>query len=79
MDKPVVLITGGLTGIGPASAVAFAKKGANVVVSGRRDEAGKALAEELRSFGTEAEFINADVRKEDDIRALVDQTVARLA
>ncbi|MDQ1488889.1 MAG: hypothetical protein QOJ23_1403, partial [Actinomycetota bacterium] len=39
---------------GRASAIAFAKKGANVVVSGRRDEAGKALAEELRSFGTEA-------------------------
>jgi NAD(P)-dependent dehydrogenase (short-subunit alcohol dehydrogenase family) len=77
MDKPVVLITGGLTGIGRASAIAFAKKGANVVVGGRRDEAGKALAEELRSFGTEAEFGNADVRKEDDVRALVDQTVAR--
>jgi NAD(P)-dependent dehydrogenase (short-subunit alcohol dehydrogenase family) len=32
---------------------------------------------ELRSFGSEAEFINADVRKEDDVRALVDRTVAR--
>src|SRR6266850_3104861 len=77
MDKPVVLITGGLTGIGRAAAVAFAKKGAKVVIAGRRDEAGKALVEELRSFGSEAEFINADVRKEDDVRALVDQTVAR--
>jgi NAD(P)-dependent dehydrogenase (short-subunit alcohol dehydrogenase family) len=75
MDKPVILITGGLTGIGRASAVAFAKKGAKVVVAGRRDEAGKALAEELRSLGSEAEFINADVRKEDDVRALVDKTV----
>ena len=77
MDTPVVLITGGLTGIGRAAAVAFAKKGARVVVGGRRDEAGKALAEELRSFGSEAEFINADVRKEDVVRALVDKTVAR--
>jgi NAD(P)-dependent dehydrogenase (short-subunit alcohol dehydrogenase family) len=77
MDKPVILITGALTGIGRASAVAFAKKGAKVVVSGRRDEAGKALAEELRALGTQAEFINADVRKEDDVRALVDETVAR--
>jgi NAD(P)-dependent dehydrogenase (short-subunit alcohol dehydrogenase family) len=77
VDKPVILITGALTGIGRAAAVAFAKKGASVVVAGRRDEAGEALAEDLRSFGAEAEFINADVRKEDDVRALVDKTVAR--
>ncbi len=60
MSTQVVLITGGLTGIGRAAAVAFAKKGAKVVVAGRRDEAGKALVKELRSFGSEAEFINAD-------------------
>src|ERR1700760_1856319 len=77
MSNQVVLITGGLTGIGRAAAVAFAKKSAKVVVAGRRDEAGKALANELRSFGSEAEFINADVRKEDEVRALVDRTVAR--
>jgi NAD(P)-dependent dehydrogenase (short-subunit alcohol dehydrogenase family) len=77
MDKPVILITGALTGIGRAAAVAFARKNANVVVAGRRDEAGKALVEELRAFGSEAEFINADVRKEDDVRAMVDETVAR--
>ena len=77
MSNPVVLITGGLSGIGRAAAVAFARKGAKVVVAGRRDEAGQALVNELRLFGAEAEFINADVRKEDDIRALIDQTVAR--
>ena len=77
MSNPVVLITGALTGIGRAAAVAFAKKGAKVVVAGRRDDAGRALAKELRSFGSEAEFINADVRKEDDVRAMVDKTVAR--
>jgi NAD(P)-dependent dehydrogenase (short-subunit alcohol dehydrogenase family) len=77
MSTPVVLITGGLTGIGRAAALAFAKKGAKVVVAGRRDEAGQALAKELRAFGSEAEFVRADVRKEDDVRALVDQTVAR--
>src|SRR6266700_1408678 len=78
MSNPVVLITGALTGIGRAAAVAFAKKGAKVVVAGRRDEAGKALVKELHSFGSEAEFINADVRKEDEVRALVDKAVARL-
>src|ERR1700693_3767924 len=77
MSTQVVLTTGGLPGIGRAAAIAFAKKGAKVVVAGRRDEAGKALAKELRSFGSEAEFINADVRKEDDIRAMVDKTIAR--
>ncbi|MER5793370.1 glucose 1-dehydrogenase [Streptomyces sp. NPDC001980] len=77
MDTPVVLITGALTGIGRAAAVAFAKQGANVVVTGRRDEAGKALVEELRELGSWAEFINADVRNEDEVRAMVDETVTR--
>ena len=77
MSSQVVLITGALTGIGRAAAVAFAKNGDKVVVSGRRDEVGAELVKELRSYGAEAEFINADVRKEDDLRNLVDKTVAR--
>jgi NAD(P)-dependent dehydrogenase (short-subunit alcohol dehydrogenase family) len=77
MNTQVVLITGGLTGIGRAAAVAFAKKGAKVAIAGRRDEAGKELVKELRSLGAEAEFIKADVRREDDVRAMVDKTVAR--
>jgi NAD(P)-dependent dehydrogenase (short-subunit alcohol dehydrogenase family) len=77
MDEPVVLVTGALTGIGRAAAVAFAKKGAKVVVSGRREEAGDALVEELRSLGSDAEFVKADVRNDEDVRVLVDTTVAR--
>jgi NAD(P)-dependent dehydrogenase (short-subunit alcohol dehydrogenase family) len=77
MSHSVVLITGALTGIGRAAAVAFAKHGAKVVVAGRHDDVGNALAKELRSLGTEAEFINADVRKEEDVRNMVDRTVAR--
>ena len=77
MAKKVVLITGALTGIGRAAAIAFAKQGASVVVSGRREEDGNRLADELRGLGAEAEFIQADVRHEEDVRNLVDKTVAR--
>src|SRR5437660_8714357 len=77
MSTSVVLITGALTGIGRATAVAFAKEGARIVVAGRRDKEGKALEAELRGLGAEASFIKADVRHDDEIRDLVDQTVAR--
>src|SRR6266481_591112 len=77
MSSPVVLITGALTGIGRATAVAFAKEGARVVVSGRREQEGKKLEGELRELGAEVEFVKTDVRHDDDIRALIDKTVAR--
>jgi NAD(P)-dependent dehydrogenase (short-subunit alcohol dehydrogenase family) len=77
MNNPVVLITGALTGIGRATALAFAREGASLVVSGRRDDVGAALVTELRALGVEAEFVNADVRHEDDVRTLIDKTVAR--
>jgi NAD(P)-dependent dehydrogenase (short-subunit alcohol dehydrogenase family) len=75
--SPVVLITGALTGIGRATAVAFAKDGASVIASGRREAEGKALEAELRSLGVEAAFVSADVRHENDVRSLIDQAVAR--
>ncbi len=77
MSGQVVMITGALAGIGRATALAFAQNGARVVVSGRNEEAGEALAKELRAGGAEAEFFRVDVRYEDDVRDLVDQTVAR--
>jgi NAD(P)-dependent dehydrogenase (short-subunit alcohol dehydrogenase family) len=79
MNTQVVLITGGLTGIGRATALAFAKEGAQVVVSGRRDEEGQKLASEIRKVGAEAEFIRADVRREEDVRNLIDKTVERFS
>ena len=75
--NPVVLITGALTGIGRATAIAFAQEGARIIVSGRREEEGRKLETELRELDAEAEFIRADVRHEDDVRNLVDQTVQR--
>src|SRR5258705_10034803 len=68
MDRPVVLITGALTGIGRATAIAFAKDGARLVVSGRREAEGKALEAALRRPGAEASFIPADGSREDDVR-----------
>jgi len=63
--------------IGRATAIAFAKDGARLVVSGRRETEGKALEAELRGLGAEAAFIQADVRRDDEVRELVDQTVGR--
>jgi NAD(P)-dependent dehydrogenase (short-subunit alcohol dehydrogenase family) len=76
MNSPVVLITGALTGIGRATALVFARERARLVVSGRRDDAGQALVEELRALGTEAEFVRADVRQEGEVQTLVDRTIA---
>ena len=77
MNKPVVLITGALTGIGRATALAFAREGAHIVISGRRDEVGQKLVAELRTLGAEAEYWRSDVRHDEDVRDLVDKTVAR--
>ena len=76
-DAKAVLITGALTGIGRATALAFAREGANIVVSGRRDAEGQALANELREAGADAIFVRADVRHEDEVKVLVDTTVKR--
>src|SRR5260221_13513227 len=78
MSTQVVLITGALTGIGRAAALAFAKEGSRIVVSGRHEEAGQELAKELRALGAEAEFIRADVRHDDEVRELVDRTGGQL-
>jgi len=56
----VVLITGALTGIGRATALAFAKEGDQLVVSGRHGDTGAELVGEIRALGAEVEFICAD-------------------
>jgi NAD(P)-dependent dehydrogenase (short-subunit alcohol dehydrogenase family) len=77
MTQRVVLITGALSGIGRATALAFAREGAQLVVAGRREAEGAALVGELAAAGGEAEFVAADVRSDDDVRGLVDRAVAR--
>jgi NAD(P)-dependent dehydrogenase (short-subunit alcohol dehydrogenase family) len=73
MDKRVVLITGALTGMGRATALAFAADGPG----GRREAESRALEAELHRLGAEAVFIQADVRRDDEVGNLVDRTVAR--
>jgi NAD(P)-dependent dehydrogenase (short-subunit alcohol dehydrogenase family) len=78
MTTPVVLVTGALTGIGRATALLYAREGARVVVSGRHQDAGDALAAELRERGAaDAIFVRTDVRKEDEVGAMVDRTIER--
>lgn len=76
-EQTVVLVTGALSGIGRATALAFGRAKARVVISGRRTDEGQSLVATLRSLGAEAEFIEADVRVENEVKALVERTVAR--
>ncbi len=76
MNHPVVLITGALTGIGRATALAFAENGARITIAGRRPAEGEALKAELEALGASVLFIQADVRREAEVERLIDQTVA---
>src|ERR1700761_6579812 len=77
MNERVILITGALAGIGRATALAAASEGYKVVVSGRNTQTGAALEAELRAMGVEARFIQADVRNESAVQALIEGAVAR--
>jgi NAD(P)-dependent dehydrogenase (short-subunit alcohol dehydrogenase family) len=77
LEGKIALVTGALTGIGRAAAIIFAREGAHIVVSGRRDKQGQELVAELQGLGAEAIFVRSDVRKDEDVRNLVDQTVKR--
>jgi NAD(P)-dependent dehydrogenase (short-subunit alcohol dehydrogenase family) len=78
MSQPVVLVTGALTGIGRATAIAFAEEGACVAVSGRHSDKGEALVAELKKKGaSDAIFMKADVRNEAEVSAMVDQVIEK--
>jgi NAD(P)-dependent dehydrogenase (short-subunit alcohol dehydrogenase family) len=74
-DSKVVLVLGGNSGIGRAAAEAFAREGAKVVVSGRREDQGVAVVQGIQKSGGTAKFIRADIAKEDDVKAAVEGTV----
>jgi len=71
----VALITGGTSGIGRTTALAFAKEGARVVVTGRREKEGAETIRLVKDAGGEGFFIKADVSKEADVREMVEKTV----
>ena len=71
----VAFVTGGTSGIGKATAIAFADAGAKVVLAGRREKEGVAVVDEIKKRGGEASFIRTDVTKEDEVKAAVDFTV----
>ena len=76
MNK-VVVITGALAGIGRATAQAFAREGASLLLSGRNEEAGTILVDEIKASGAQAAFIKTDVRHEAEVAALLDAAVTR--
>jgi NAD(P)-dependent dehydrogenase (short-subunit alcohol dehydrogenase family) len=71
----VVLVTGGTSGIGKTTAIEFARAGAKVVVTGRREKEGAQVVNEIEKLGGDAAFIRTDVAKDADVKAMVHFTV----
>ena len=74
-EDKVVLITGGTSGIGRATAVAFAREGARVVVAGRRENEGAQTVALIEEAGGTGLFVPTDVSLEEDVAALVARTL----
>lgn len=75
-DGKVALVTGGTSGIGRETAVEFGRRGANVVIAGRREERGQEVVNQIESAGGEARYVRTDVTETDQVENLVDETVA---
>ncbi len=73
----VALVTGGTSGIGKATAIEFARAGAKVVLTGRREREGAQVVAEIKKLGGEAAFVRADVAKDADVKRMVDFTIEK--
>jgi NAD(P)-dependent dehydrogenase (short-subunit alcohol dehydrogenase family) len=76
-SKKVVVVTGGGSGIGKATALQFASEGASVVIGNRNESKGREVVKEINDAGGNASFIQTDVTKESDVKALVDHAVSK--
>ncbi len=76
LQDKVALVTGGTSGIGRATAIAYAQQQAKVVVVGRRIDEGEETVRLIQEAGGEAIFVQADVTKEADVKAMVDKAVS---
>src|SRR3546814_13194291 len=77
-DGKAVLIAGGASGMGAATAEAFVREGARVVIGDIQDERGEALAKGLRDSGGQASYIHADCTNADEVMSLVTHTAEHL-
>lgn len=75
MDGKVVIVTGGSSGIGRATAIAFAREGAKVVIAARRVNEGEETVKQIVDAGGEAIFVQTDVTQAKEVQALVDSTL----
>jgi NAD(P)-dependent dehydrogenase (short-subunit alcohol dehydrogenase family) len=75
LSDKVALVTGGTSGIGKTTAIEFARAGAKVVLTGRREKEGAQVVAEIKKLGGDAGFVRADVAKDADVKGMVDFTV----
>lgn len=75
MNGKVVIVTGGSSGIGRATAIAFAREGAKVVIAARRVNEGEETVKQIVDAGGEAIFVQTDVTQAREVQALVDRTL----
>src|SRR5262245_60010966 len=77
MKVKVVLVTGGTSGIGRATAVEFAKHGAKVVLTGRREKEGEETVSLVEKAGSQGIFVQADVSREEDCKRMVEAALKK--